>query len=189
MGLLNGSRLSSESTSLRQSSDAYMNVGVAASYEWWLYPTTNTPWLTLETGLAYTTREIGYYPETDTFSQLQFSTLVRRKWHFLSVGAGTYLGLGLGGIESSTRGSLTYTDSGINRFDFGWQAALGFHIPVWGQYNKNGHPNLLIEARFLKSILDSSSDSNVQKKFAELQIMAGVRFCLARGVFDCTPVN
>ncbi len=189
MGILNGTRLSSESTSLRQSSDAYLNFGAAASYEWWLYPTTNTPWLTLETGLAYVSREIGYYPETDRFSQLQLSVLLRRKWRFLSIGAGTYAGLGLGGIESSTRGSLTYEDSGIKRFDFGWQAALGFHLSPWGKYNKEGHPNLLIEGRFLKSILDASADSNVQKKFVELQIMAGVRFCLARGVFDCTPIN
>ena len=108
---------------------------------------------------------------TFTSGYLEVPVLVRyRPIPFVNVGLGGYYSRVVTAWKVSAEGlgSKTYNDSGKN--DFGVVGALGTMIPVSDKLS------IVADLRYTRSLTDSARQSNDALKFADVQIMAGIRF-------------
>lgn len=138
------------------------------------------PAFSIELGALYVPRKFSSTSSlvtTDfTLTQLEIPLVFRfTPLPLISFGLGGYLGLGLGNVHTAV-GSVkldnSYEIAGISKTDLGLLASAAFRLPLAPTFG------LLVDARYLMGLKNSSTVAPTETKFRDFQLLAGVNFSL-----------
>jgi hypothetical protein len=135
------------------------------------------PAFRIESGLFYVPELYSTFSTVYMFNELQVPILVRfTPIPFLSVGAGGYVGLGIGNVSitsgTNASTSTTYQQQFLTQFDWGLVASVQLDLPLSPEWS------ILADARYQFGLQDMNSTVNSGTYTGGLMVLAGVKYSL-----------
>lgn len=156
--------VTSSAGTVKSSSELTFGGGASVIYPW-------TSWLHFDFGALYLGRKYGSAGRTNSLSMIELPVLARL-WlgSYFTLGFGPYFSLGLGNVNHSAMGSISFSDAGLKSTDIGGVLDVGILFPLFSS------ASLLLEGRYTSSLLNVAVESDLTRKFNDIQALIGITF-------------